>query len=1225
MKRSRKWLAVLLSVLLALGLLPTAVLAEEDPTPEAFPNPFTGLSQGETKWYYLTEDVTQDITVDGATLVLFLEGYTLTGSVTVNSGKLDLRGYHGNETAKDNTGKVTGCVSVYGGEFVLNSGGLGGGAVVNSGTFSMNGGKITGYTTADANGVCSGVTVNGGSFTMTGGEINGSSGNSVSGVIVNRSGSFTMSDGTITGCTVPESANESYKYGAGVTVNGGTFTMNGGGIISNTGGNAGVNVFDGGTFTMNSGTIDGNNGMGLTVSTNNAHAVLSGATTYITHNTGFGALVIDGGILTMNGGTIGPNEDTGVYVAAGGVFHMTDGIIQNNEHHGVEVRAADSDGHSAARFTMSGGDIRGNISRPTDGLAYGGGGVYIWEQGENGETGGVFEVSGSPQIAGNHRADNTDFSDNVRGMIRVAGQLTPGAAIFLNCGFRLEGERTETVVLGGGPYGELGCFISDDENCVIVKSEDGRDLVLKLGNSGAEEPDPYADIDRAQLAAKIQQHASFGLSGKTSNSASVFSDVGHRSDAEQNAIGVLYDEKIMGGTGNGKFNPDAKDVTRAQAAVIIWRTAGSRSNILPAGIPYADIPGGMWYTAAINCLYAMGVLDNTDRDERGNFNPDAYVTIGTVDKWLAVYDTVLSSGQVSSSTVSGGAARGEFLVQYYNYFKNVFSESKRDRNKQPPFEDIYSCTEEEKEAITFWYQVDVIQGTSATTFEPYSAASNVQIAAFIDRIDEVLNASAGRVSTWNLLSQGDKPNEDEYYGSLLASLVERGILSTDAGETIGSNLYAPALTVNMKDWGANTGLATAAPAFSPASGTVFSDSLSVTVKTDTKDAKIYYTTDGSAPTERSTLYEGPFILWSGAVIKAIAVNANGVVSDVAAATYTQRLPAPPVDSGSTGGSGSYNPGGSGGSSGSGSTSGSTTPAPAPAVTTTTTTNSDGSTTTTATDKTTGTVTETTTYPDGAVKVVETTGNGTVTTRETAVSGVQVTTVRAPGAAVTASVTIPAGVDAVTVTIAAAVTPGTVAVDTRTGQVIRLSIPTADGLAVKLDHSADFVLTDRSKSFSDTASHWAEDSITFVAAHELFQGTSASEPTFDPELPMTRVMLMTVLARLDSTENDGGSIGYEQGMAWAVANGISDGSDPDGQITREQLATMLWRYAGFPASSYALNQPDTDSISDYAQTAMAWAVEAGILSGYDDGSLQPDTTATRAVVAAMIQRFCTTLV
>ena len=75
------------------------------------------------------------------------------------------------------------------------------------------------------------------------------------------------------------------------------------------------------------------------------------------------------------------------------------------------------------------------------------------------------------------------------------------------------------------------------------------------------------------------------------------------------------------------------------------------------------------------------------------------------------------------------------------------------------------------------------------------------------------------------------------------------------------------------------------------------------------------------------------------------------------------------------------------------------------------------------------------------------------------------------------------------------------------------------------------------------------------------------------------------------------------------------------VTREQLATMLWRYAGEPASTYSLGAyTDADSVSSWAETAMRWAVENGIITGVTESTLVPQGTATRAQCAAMLMRF-----
>lgn len=304
-------------------------------------------------------------------------------------------------------------------------------------------------------------------------------------------------------------------------------------------------------------------------------------------------------------------------------------------------------------------------------------------------------------------------------------------------------------------------------------------------------------------------------------------------------------------------------------------------------------------------------------------------------------------------------------------------------------------------------------------------------------------------------------------------------------------------------------------------------------------------------------------------------------------------------------------GGGGGSSSSNST------------TTETTTNPDGSKTTTVTDKKTGTVTETTKNTDGSTLVVETKKDGTVTTTETTTDKVVVKTVDEPGEDVTATVTIPRSVGAATVVIPADTTPGTVAVDAKTGEIVKLSVPTEDGLAVKLDASADLVLMDKSKDFTDTENHWAEDAIDFATAHEMFSGTSAT--TFSPDSPMTRAMLMTVLARFNGEDTTGGSVWYEKGMEWAKANGVSDGSNPGGSISREQLATMLYRYAGSPDVEGSIDHfSDAGKVSGYADQAMRWAVSSGIIGGMGDGTLNPQGNATRAQVATMLMRFCENL-
>ena len=115
--------------------------------------------------------------------------------------------------------------------------------------------------------------------------------------------------------------------------------------------------------------------------------------------------------------------------------------------------------------------------------------------------------------------------------------------------------------------------------------------------------------------------------------------------------------------------------------------------------------------------------------------------------------------------------------------------------------------------------------------------------------------------------------------------------------------------------------------------------------------------------------------------------------------------------------------------------------------------------------------------------------------------------------------------------------------------------------------------------------------------------------------------MTILARMDGVDTGDSNPWYQMGMEWAVRKGVSDGTGPEADITREQLATMLWRYAGEPVVAGNLsNYPDAGNVNDWASVAMIWAVENGIING-SDGKLNPQGNALRSEAAAMLTRYC----
>lgn len=325
---------------------------------------------------------------------------------------------------------------------------------------------------------------------------------------------------------------------------------------------------------------------------------------------------------------------------------------------------------------------------------------------------------------------------------------------------------------------------------------------------------------------------------------------------------------------------------------------------------------------------------------------------------------------------------------------------------------------------------------------------------------------------------------------------------------------------------------------------------------------------------------------------------------------------------------------------------------------TTTKNPDGSTTTTTTDKTTGTVTETTKNPDGSTTTVETkkdgsvtatnkTANGSVGTVKTDANGnseisasisaadvsaaakknepvaapVSVAPAASPAAAPVIKLSVPASAGEVSVVIPVTnAQQGTVAIKVNpdgTEEIIKTSVVTKDGVVLGVKGSTQIKIVNNDKDFSDTVGHWAESDVDFVSARELFTGTAPQ--TFSPEAATTRGMVVTVLARLAGESTDGGANWYDKGCAWAVTNGVSDGTDPNGTVTREQLAAMLYRYFGSPAVSGSLSFADASSVSEYAHDAMQWCVNNGIINGMD-GLLNPQGQATRAQVSAMFARY-----
>lgn len=168
--------------------------------------------------------------------------------------------------------------------------------------------------------------------------------------------------------------------------------------------------------------------------------------------------------------------------------------------------------------------------------------------------------------------------------------------------------------------------------------------------------------------------------------------------------------------------------------------------------------------------------------------------------------------------------------------------------------------------------------------------------------------------------------------------------------------------------------------------------------------------------------------------------------------------------------------------------------------------------------------------------------------------------------------------------------------------------------------------------------WYYDAVQYVYEKGLMNGTAADE--FAPNATTTRAMVVTILYRLEGEPSGGGETPftdlkagqyYLDAVAWANANGIVNGTtattfDPDGAITRQQMAAILYRYAAYKGYDVSVSAdlssyPDAGAIQTYAQDAMAWANGSELILGFEDHTLQPVGNSTRAQVATLLMRFC----
>ena len=216
------------------------------------------------------------------------------------------------------------------------------------------------------------------------------------------------------------------------------------------------------------------------------------------------------------------------------------------------------------------------------------------------------------------------------------------------------------------------------------------------------------------------------------------------------------------------------------------------------------------------------------------------------------------------------------------------------------------------------------------------------------------------------------------------------------------------------------------------------------------------------------------------------------------------------------------------------------------------------------------------------------------------------------------------------------------------------LPLADSKSVEVSYTIDgstkgtlsFKVNQQTASnqFTDVSGSykWAANSVDFMYMNDIIKGNNTKNPKlFGPGAKMTRAMLVTVLYRAAGeptvtgitnkfTDNKQGQY-YYNAVLWASNMGIVNGAtattfDPNGNVTREQIAAILYRYEGSPTVTGSLSgYPDQAQVSSFAVTAMQWAVGTGIITGVTSGgrtTLSAKGNATRAQVAVMLHRFLT---
>ena len=1008
-------------------------------------------------------------------------------------------------------------------------------------------------------------------------------------------GTFNMYGGNITG----NELTQEWYCGGGVSVfaAAGIFNLYGGSITNNKSNNTstaspcgeGGGVYTIGKFTMYDGTISGN------------EAYRDGGGVYTVGANGF----------TMYGGSITGNTARGQhyekwYIGGGGVFVASG----NRDDAGI-------------RFTMKGGTISNNT-------AYGaGGGVYVEEYY------GSFVMEGGT-ISGNRAVveDSKSYYAGKGGGVYVDGEFTmqngsiTGNSAVNGGGVCAYGDFTMTGGTIGGTKesdantaGENGGGVYMDNGASGIYCKMSGDVKV-IGNKKNGEANNYYGRTITIGTDGLGDNAKIGMNMGSSWPTNTYGTRIARQAKESDQDKFTSDKEGY----EIKYNEREKELRLAKiAALTRIAVPTAKTGLIYNGEQQTGVVSGTGYTITGNTATSAGSYTATAALKSGYTWSDGSTNAKTIswsiakkapaaaDFTFTVPTDLAYNGSAKTAEVavrSGINGMGEVTtVKYYQGETAV----------QPINAGVYTV------------KIDVAEGANYTDAKDLTTG------------DWTFTISGGEVVP---------PAHTHTYGAWSYDAEKHWHECTDATcpnkpdsiKDTAAHVYGGADDVTCNVCGYTRELTP--PSAVPVTG--------ITLNITSAALKVGETVTLTAAVEPSNATNGN-VTWASSD-SAVAAVSNGVVTAVKEGTAvitataadssgifascTVTVTAAPAPGGSTGGD--FVPGGEISS------------------TVTTKTNPDGSVTRTET-KSDGTVIETTANTDGSTtrttvrkdgsSVIESReANGTTgtvrtdttgkTEAEAKVSEKAIEDAKKSGGTVKVPVEVRAGENsdtAPTVKVelprnageteieipVAGVSSGTVAVIVHpdgTEEIVKASKPTENGIQLAVKGSTTIKIIDNSKDFIDTRSHWSRDEVNFVVSRELFNGVGNN--LFGVKQTMTRGMVNTVLARLAGVDTTpkAGQKWYEVGTEWAKANGISDGTNPEASVTREQLATLLYRFSGSPAVSGRLNFTDAREVRDYAQNALLWATQNGIINGVGGGRIAPGTDAQRAQVAAMMARY-----